>query len=443
MGLSILRQPHFCNQISHFSYFRISSIFAPVQNEFDIIIVGAGPAGSTAALKLAEQTHIRVGLLDKAIFPRDKICGDALSGKVISVLKYTDVKAEKSLHQYSAKLPSWGIRFVAPSGQTLDVPFKKEAPAGPGTAPGYISKRIDFDHFLLEEVKSRGGIEIFEGCSIKEIVRQPDQSFLLKGQEQTFSCKMIIGADGAHSVVKRSLSPTKYPLKNQAAGLRQYYKGVSGFAEEQYIELHFLKNLLPGYFWLFPLENGWVNAGLGLRSDVVSKKRVNLKKLFREIIETHPTISKRFEKAEPMEDVKGFGLPLGSTWRTTFGDGFILTGDAAGLIDPFSGEGIGNAMISGKIAAEQSIEALEKGNFSASVLAPYEEKLRKKIQKELRVSHRMQELANHAWLFNFAVKKANSNPALQTMMSMMFDDIDIRNELNKPSFYWRLLMGKK
>lgn len=413
-----------------------------MQNKFDIIIVGAGPAGTTCALKLANK-GLRIALIDKATFPRDKICGDALSGKVISVLKYTDKPAEESLHQFSEKLPSWGIRFVAPSGQHLDVPFKKEAPSGPGTAPGYISKRIDFDNFLLNEVKQRQGVEIFEGTPIKFIYRiAGTNEFALEGEKESWTCRLLIGADGAHSVVKRYLSPQKYPSKNQAAGLRQYFKGVSGFAEEQYIELHFLKNLLPGYFWLFPLSNGWVNAGLGLRSDVVSKKRVNLKNLFKEIIATHPQISNRFKQAVPMEDIKGFGLPLGSTWREVHGDGFILTGDAAGLIDPFSGEGIGNAMISGKIAAEQALEAFACGDLSRNGLAGYETKVRKKIQKELQVSSQMQELANHAWLFNFAVKKANSNPALQSMMSMMFDDIDIRNELNKPSFYWRLLFGK-
>lgn len=412
-----------------------------MQKDFDIIIAGAGPAGSTCALKLAGK-GLKVGLVDKAVFPRDKICGDALSGKVISVLKYTDLPAEKALHQFQEKLPSWGIRFVAPSGQHLDVPFKKEAPAGPGTAPGYISKRIDFDNFLLNEVKSRGGIDIFEGHSIKNIQRK-EGAFLISGSEGDWTCQLLIGADGAHSMVKRCLSPQKYPAKNQAAGLRQYFRGVDGFAPEQYIELHFLKELLPGYFWLFPLPGGLVNAGLGLRSDVVSKKRVNLKKLFREIIQQHPVISKRFKGAIPLEEIKGFGLPLGSTWREIYGEGFMLTGDAAGLIDPFSGEGIGNAMISGKIAAEQALEAFEEGDLAASALAGYETKLRRKIQKELQISRQMQDLANHAWLFNFAVKKANSNPALQSMMSMMFDDIDIRNELNKPSFYWKLLFGKK
>ncbi|MCI4671550.1 MAG: geranylgeranyl reductase family protein [Bacteroidia bacterium] len=412
-----------------------------MQNNYDIIIVGAGPAGCTSAIKLSE-SNLRVALIDKAVFPRDKICGDALSGKVISVLKYTDLPAEKALHKFPEKLPSWGIRFVAPNGQHLDVPFKKDSPSGPGTAPGYISKRIDFDNFLLDEVKKRNGVDIFEGQKIDSISRdQANGTFLIQSNKESWNSQMIIGADGAHSVVKRFLSPQKYPSKNQAAGLRQYFRGVDGFANEQYIELHFLKDLLPGYFWLFPLPNGWVNAGLGLRSDMVSKRKVNLKVLFNEIMETHPEISKRFKHAEPMESIKGFGLPLGSTWRETFGDGFLLTGDAAGLIDPFSGEGIGNAMISGKIAAEQCLEAFEKRAFDKGSLAPYESKLRKKIQKELAVSTQMQQLANYSWLFNFAVNKANNNPALQSMMSMMFDDIDIRNELNKPSFYWKLLFG--
>ncbi len=413
-----------------------------MQKEFDILIVGAGPAGTTAALKFTD-SNLRVGLIDKAVFPRDKICGDALSGKVISVLKYTDKEVEESLHDQSQKLPSWGIRFVAPGGEKLDVPFKKQAPAGPGRAPGYIAKRRDFDHFLLKEVKKRGEVEVIEGRAIEKIdFISSEEGFKVEARDLDLRCRLIIGADGAHSVVRRYLSPSPQPKKNHAAGLRCYYQGVKGFAAEQYIELHFLDRLLPGYFWLFPLQDGWVNAGLGLRSDVVSKKKVNLKALFRQIIEEHPQISPRFKEARPMEEIKGFGLPLGSKWRKIYGDGFMLTGDAGGLIDPFSGEGIGNAMISGKIATETALEAFDRGDFGAQSLAPYETKLRKKIQQELRVSTQMQNLANHGWLFNFAVKKANSNPALQSMMSSMFDDIDIRSQLSKPSFYWRLLWGK-
>ncbi|MEO0897351.1 MAG: geranylgeranyl reductase family protein [Bacteroidota bacterium] len=408
-------------------------------NPFDILIIGAGPAGTTAALKLGT-SGLKVGLIDKAVFPRDKICGDALSGKVVSALKYTDLEAMEALHQFPEKNPSWGIRFYSPKGDKLDVPFKKFNSLPDGKAPGYIATRKEFDHFLLEQVKQKTPTEIFEGCEIKKIERTKE-GFVLEAGEQSFQSRLLIGADGAHSIVKRHLTPQKHPKKYHAAGLRRYYKGVTGFAEENFVELHFLDPLLPGYFWLFPLPGGLANTGLGLRSDIVSKKRLNIKKMYEEVIQHHPAIAKRFKEAEPVEPIRGFGLPLGSTWRQIRGDGFMLTGDAAGFIDPFSGEGIGNAMLSGKGAAEQAMRSFQTGDLSMEGLKGYETYMKKKIGRELQISYQMQKLVRYPRLMNFAVRKASTNPSLQSMMSMMFDDLDIRKELAKPSFYWNLLWG--
>ncbi|MEL6629453.1 MAG: NAD(P)/FAD-dependent oxidoreductase [Bacteroidota bacterium] len=405
----------------------------------DVTIIGAGPAGATCALRLAD-SGLDVTLLDKDDFPRDKICGDALSGKVVSVLKYTRPELVDRLYELPSKTPSWGIRFVAPCGEHLDVPFKNPHTNPQAQAPGFISKRWDFDDFLVKEAAKHPHIHLHTGRGVQKVERRSD-GFSVENGVQTFESRMIVGADGAHSIVKRSLSPIHPPKKHHAAGLRAYYKGVTGFREGNFIELHFIHDLLPGYFWIFPLPNGWANVGLGLRSDIVSKRKVNIKKLFHQIIETHPGFQSRFQQAEMQGPLRGFGLPLGSTWREIVGDGWILTGDAAGLIDPFSGEGIGNAMLSGKIAAEQMMAAFEAQDFSQVFLQPYVQKLRKKIGKELQVSYQMQRLAVYPKLFDFVVKKANRNPSLQTMMTMMFDNIDLRKELAKPRFYWNLLFG--
>ena len=163
---------------------------------------------------------------------------------------------------------------------------------------------------------------------------------------------MIIGADGAHSVVAKYLGTTTIERKHHSAGLRVYYENITSFHPDRYIELYFFNEILPGYLWIFPLPDNKANVGIGMLSDTITKKKINLRETLEKLMRTHPALKERFQYARPLETVKGFGLPLGSKQRKISGDRILLAGDAASLIDPFSGEGIGNAIRSGRVAAE-------------------------------------------------------------------------------------------
>ena len=409
----------------------------------EILIIGAGPGGVATALQLAKQ-NISCIIVDKANFPRDKICGDALSGKVVEVLKKIDVTLLNDFQLQPIQLGSWGVSFVAPNNKVLEVPFKQNFDIHNQQPPGYISKRIHFDNFLFNVLKKFPDyIQVLENTDLT-IFDKTDSGYkaTTKDGATIIDAKLVIAADGAQSRFARYTGDVKVEPKHYCAGVRAYYKNVSGMHNANFIELHFIKDLLPGYFWIFPLPNGEVNIGVGIRSDKISKHKLNLKNILNTIIQQHPEISKRFVNAEMVDDVKGFGLPLGSKKRSISGDNYLLIGDAASLIDPFTGEGIGNAMMSGLFAANHAMQCLQKNNFSCSFNKQYDNDVYKRLWSELKLSRTMQQLVVFPWLFNFVVNKAATNTTLRETISAMFEDLDLRDRLRKPSFYLDLIFSK-
>jgi flavin-dependent dehydrogenase len=229
---------------------------------------------------------------------------------------------------------------------------------------------------------------------------------------------------------------------HHCAGLRAYYTGVRELHPQNFIELHFLPDFLPGYLWIFPLPDGAANVGVGMLTSEVSRQRINLRERLHELLTTHPKLRERFAGAKAEGPVRGFGLPLGSKRRSLSGDAYLLLGDAGSLIDPFSGEGIGHAMISGRHAADWATRALAADNTSAAFLKGYDAAVYRRLGKELRLSYGMQRLLRWPSLFSFVANRAARNPALAETLSAMFLDLDLRERLRQPSFYLRLLAGK-
>lgn len=405
----------------------------------DILIIGAGPAGASAALFLAKKGIPSI-IVDKEKFPRDKICGDALSGKTVEVLNKLDKSFVTEIANDENKfIGSYGVTFVAPNQQALRVPFQTKSERK--NAPGFISKRIDFDNWLIEKVKLQKEVQLFEETEIRNCKREDNCIIAESTDGKIIKAKIVIACDGAYSSFTKNIAGIKTEAEHNCFGLRAYYKNVSGMDAENFIELHFLKEFLPGYFWIFPLPNGYVNVGVGMRADKMSAKKINLKKSFESILENNAVLKERFSNAEKIGDVKLFGLPLGSKKRNISGHNFMLCGDAAMLIDPFTGEGIGNAMFSGMYAALQAEKCLEQNNFSSAFMKQYDDVLYKRLWSELLLSYRMQQLVNFPWLFNLVVRKANSNKLLSETISCMFEDLDMRTRLKSPSFYFKLLFS--
>lgn len=406
----------------------------------EIIVIGAGPGGCTAALSLAKQ-GIPVLLVDQATFPRDKICGDALSGKVVMTLRRLGEELPKELKSEAYAIPSHGVSFFAPNGKALRVPFRREM--DPDKPPGFIIKRIDFDNWLFNKVLKHPLIRTETGIRLEKFKKENDE-WIISDKENNFvvRTKLVVAADGAHSRFAKEIGNIQMDEEHYCAGLRGYYSGVKDLDENGFIELHFTKEFLPGYFWIFPLANGLANVGVGMRSDIASAKKINLRKEMLSLIETHPILKKRFENATLIDSIKGYGLPLGSKKRALSGDGFLLVGDAGSLIDPFTGEGIGNAMICG-LKVGEVIGKLNNKIYSAEALKAYDDSVYKRLWPELSLSKKMQELVRYPWLFNLMVNRANQSKTLRETISCMFEDLDLRGRLKDPLFYLKVLFERR
>ena len=408
----------------------------------NICIIGAGPAGAATALKLS-YLGIPCTLIDKAVFPRDKVCGDAISGKVITLLKRLDPEILERLDLSPIQVDIWGIKFFAPNHKELSINYKPIA-GNRTQAPGYVSKRIDFDHFLVEEVKRRSNIEFIEGVEIKDYEFVGD-GFVLTDQTGSFQLKttLLIPANGAYSSFSRKYAGLEKDNKHYVAAIRAYYEGVHFPEQENFIELHFIRSIIPGYFWVFPLPNGMANVGVGMRSDYINKRKVNLKEALANIIEQHPLVKPRFENAVLKEKILGYGLPLGSKPRTLSGDHFMLVGDAAHLIDPLTGEGIGNAFYSGFIAAEQAAACFKAGDFSAATLQAYDQRIRRVLGSEMKLSYNIQRAFSNPIVCNLTASIISGNQKFYNIIANMQADTDLRESLVKPSFWLKLLLGKR
>ncbi|WP_298711705.1 NAD(P)/FAD-dependent oxidoreductase [Chitinophaga sp.] len=408
----------------------------------DVCIIGAGPGGAAAALQL-DRLGIPCVVVDKAVFPRDKVCGDGLSGKVIAGLNRIDPAIGQRLQAFAEKENSWGVTFVAPGRTGMDVPYKPNYNPAADAPIGFVCKRIHFDNFLVDELKQCQHVQLIEGKSIDNYT-QTAGGYELSDAKGTLriSAQMIIVANGAHSAFTKDVAGIRMEPKHYAAGVRAYYTGVTGMHDHSYIELHFLKNLLPGYLWIFPLPNGEANVGIDMPSDTMRRRKVNLKTLLHETLASDPVFSERFRSARPVSPVEGYGLPLGSRSRRLSGERWMLVGDAAFLIDPFTGEGIGNAIYSGGIAAKQAAECLQSGDFSAEKLLAYDASIQRVLGAELRLSTKLQKLVRYPRLFNLLMKAGTRNKQLRDVISSMFYEVDLRKKLTKPSFYIKLILNR-
>ena len=347
----------------------------------EIIIVGAGPSGSAAAIALAQKGH-DVLLLDRQAFPRDKTCGDGIPAGAIEVLYSLGMKEKiREANFY----PVTKLLLSSPRGYVLRANLNK----GVTGADSHVVPRMIFDA-LIQEHAVDSGVD-FRQAQVKETIIEDGQVVGvragLNGKDEEIRAKVVVGADGVTSAVARGLRPKKHEDSHRAIALRTYITDIEVLPNE--VEFYLYEGILPGYAWIFPTGESTANLGLGMRLDKfrhVDKSLEDLVDIFLEM----PEVKKRLQRGGELNDTSVWQLNFGSQDMQRAYDGALLIGDAAGLINPLTGGGIHNGLISALRAADIIDQAFVKDDFSLAQLGMYDEAVRQDTRANMRKSYFIQ-----------------------------------------------------
>jgi menaquinone-9 beta-reductase len=345
--------------------------------EADVVVVGAGPAGSTTAYYLA-QAGLDVLLLEKSRFPREKVCGDGLTPRGVKALVAMGI----NVSEQDGWVRNKGLRVIG-AGRRLELEWP-ELSSYPGY--GLVRPRTDLDQMLARRAE-QAGVRLIEGLTvtgpvlddrtgrITGVTARPGGS----GEERTYAGRVVVAADGNSSRLSVAMGLRKRDDRPLGVAVRTYYQSPRHEDDylESWLDLWDGERLLPGYGWIFGMGDGTSNVGLGLLNTSAAFGHTDYHALLRRWLKGMPA-EWGFTEENRTEPIRGAALPMGFNRTPPYFNGLLLAGDACGMVNPFNGEGIAYAMESGEILARTIAQALARPGRADTerVLAGYPVALR-------------------------------------------------------------------
>ena len=328
------------------------------QQDADVIVVGAGPGGSSTAHALA-QAGLDVLLLEKTSFPREKVCGDGLTPRAVKTLVDMGIDTSPA----NGFIQNRGLRILG-GGVKLELLWPELA-----SYPNYglVRPRLDFDDLLAQHAQKAGARlqtltnvtgPVVENGRIVGVTAKvgPDKT------PTTYRAPVTIACDGVSARLAISQGINKRDDRPMGVAVRRYYESPRHDDDmlESWLELRTpTGDLLPGYGWVFGVGDGTSNVGLGILNTTKAWKDTNYKDLMARWTSSMPK-EWQYDEEHARGPIRGAALPMGFNRQPHYRDGMLLVGDAAGAVNPFNGEGIAYAMESGRLAAEVVVQALAR-----------------------------------------------------------------------------------
>ncbi|GAA3423341.1 geranylgeranyl reductase family protein [Streptosporangium sandarakinum] len=376
----------------------------------DVIVVGAGPAGSTTAFHLA-RAGLEVLLLEKTTFPREKVCGDGLTPRAVKQLiaMGIDIDAPGWIRNKGLRVVGGGLRFE------LDWPELASYPDF-----GLVRTRQDFDQILAANAE-RAGVRLLQGVNVTAPILDERSGHVVgvtakkDGEEVSYRSRLVVAADGNSTRLSLAMGLHKREDRPMGVAVRTYFTSPRHDDDylETWLELWDGDTLLPGYGWIFGVGDGTSNVGLGLLNTSDAFKGTDYRDLLRRWVATMPPEWGYVEENMTVP-IRGAALPMAFNRQPHYTRGLVLVGDAGGMINPFNGEGIAYAMETGHIAAETIVQALGRATAAQRerVLRAYPSILKDAYGGYFTLGRGFVELIGHRGVMNFVTRHALPHPPL-------------------------------
>jgi len=384
-------------------------------DDADVIVVGAGPGGSSAAYHLA-RAGLDVLLLEKSTFPREKVCGDGLTPRAVKQLVGMGIPLDPG----DGWFPNKGIRIIG-GGVRIELDWP-ELSSYPGF--GLVRTRLDFDEILARHAQ-KAGARLLEGVNVTGPLRDDRTGRVIgvtaretvdgETAEHIFRGRVVIAADGNSSRLSVAMGLRKRDDRPLGVAVRTYYTSPRHDDDylESWLDLWDGDRLLPGYGWIFGMGDGTSNVGLGLLNTSAAFGNTDYRALLKRWLRSMPE-EWGYVEENRTEPVRGAALPMGFNRTPHYHRGLLLAGDAAGMVNPFNGEGIAYAMESGEILARTIAQALARPTREQAerVLHGYPQALRDAYGGYYALGRVFVQLIGHPQLMRFATRHGMSRPAL-------------------------------
>jgi len=398
---------------------------------FDLVVVGAGPGGSSTAYHAAK-AGLNTLLVDRQEFPRDKTCGDGLmphAASEVALMGLADWLDE----------PQHG-RFTGFSIYSATALLKQKVPPTLHGPHGYVARREETDNKLLERAVSAGA-QLHTGTRATELVRSASGQVTGVGAENGggpihFEAPLVVVADGIGG-----FGGGEMKAHQNAVARRQYFRDVEG-PDKQNLHIFITEDMNShgaGYGWVFYMGDGTANVGAGVSTAALARTGRNLKDFYDRFLE-EPQMVRWLENATPEGPPRSWSLKMGMWGAKRYGQGVMAVGDAGSMVHPISGEGVGYALESGRLAATWAHEAHARNDFSAPVLSGYERQLRHRRAREHLSGYALVNLVPNLTMIEPLFKACEKDQhARQTLVEAFTGDTPVYSLLKHPRALTRAL----